>query len=130
MSQFDGAMRPKGQFTWTADERDEWLDLFRGSRQSAEQFCRQTGLPPGTLSLWLNQRALSEAREAFQSEFVEVALPALPAPVAAVSPAPAATVMVHLPNGARLEVSPSAQASWVGELVRALLSTGGEPCSA
>ena len=129
MSQSVGPIKPKSQFTWSAEEREEWLDLFRGSRQSAEQFCRQTGLPPATLSLWLNQRALREAREACQNEFVEVILPALPAPAATIALTQAA-VTVHLPNGARLEVSALTEARWVGELVRSLLSPGGALCSA
>jgi hypothetical protein len=123
MSESVEAIKPKSRFTWTASDRSEWLDLFRGSRQSAAQFCHETGLPQATLSLWLNQQALAEAREACESEFVEVSFTAptaaLPAPAAAV---PAVTV--HWPNGTRLEVNMGADAAWVGQLLRACAPAG------
>jgi transposase-like protein len=135
MSQSHGASPPKTQFTWTPAERDQWLDLFRGSRQPVAQFCREAGIPPSTLSLWLRQRELEEAREACESTFVQIVRPALPAPAepAALAPGAAAAtaaVTVHLPSGARIEVSAAADAAWVGELLRTLAPTGGASCLA
>lgn len=127
MSQSEGAIKPKTKFTWTASDRTEWVELFRGSRQSAAQFCRETGLPPATLSLWLNQQALSEARDACESEFVEVNITA---PVTALPAAAAAVLTVHLPSGARIEVSTAANAAWAGELLRTLIPAGGAACLA
>jgi hypothetical protein len=93
--------------------------MFRSSGKTAAEFSRDNDLSPATLSFWLRQPSAptsSEDDAEPNGGFFEVPL------VGAPSPPSTPAVIVHLPNGVRLELTTAADATWVGQLVRTLAS--------
>jgi len=106
----------KGRLRASKEQRRIILAKFENSGMSAAQFARRTGLKYSTFAAWV-QRYLRVKRPARK--------PAMRLLEAVVAPtAPAAGLLVHLPNGARLEISEVSQIPLAAALVRAL----GKPC--
>ncbi len=112
-------MKPRTRVTWTAAERAEWLALFEKSGRRAAQFCRDNGLSPATLSLWLRQQQtpVPSAEESL------VELPrGLVNAAAAGAMTTTAGVTMQLAGGVRLEIAAGTDAAWLGQLLPMLLA--------
>lgn len=88
---------------FTAEQRQEYVDRFGRSGLSPAQFCRQWKLHPSTFSIW------RRAARASVMAFAEVQV-STPTPAATM----AGTAILHLPGGARLEVTLASEAAWRG----------------
>ncbi|MFZ9683484.1 MAG: IS66 family insertion sequence element accessory protein TnpA [Cephaloticoccus sp.] len=88
---------------FTPEQRLEHVERFGRSGLSPAQFCRQWKLHPSTFSIW------RRAARASAATFAEVQVSA---------PMSAAkfdgTAILHLPGGARLEVTIASDAVWHG----------------
>jgi hypothetical protein len=93
--------RKRRQFT--PEQRLEYVERFGRSGLSPAQFCRQWKLHPSTFSIW---RRGAKASVASFAE-VQVSTPMAAAVMAG-------TAVLHLPGGARLEVSVAGEAAWRG----------------
>jgi len=102
----------KGRVRASKEQRRVILAKFEDSGMSAAQFAQRTGLKYSTFAAWV-QRYRRVKRPERQ--------PALRLLEAVVAPtAPAAGLLVQLPNGARLELSEASQIPLAAALVRAL----------
>ena len=100
----------KGRLRASKEQRRVILAKFAQSGMSAAQFARRTGLKYSTFAGWLQRyrRVKRPARK-----------PAMRLLEAVVAPA-AELLVVHLPGGARLEMSDASQIPLAAALVRAL----------
>ena len=100
----------KGRLRASKEQRRVLLAKFAQSGMSAAQFARRTGLKYSTFAGWLQRyrRVKRPARK-----------PAMRLLEAVVAPA-AELLVVHLPGGARLEMSDASQIPLAAALVRAL----------
>lgn len=113
-----GTTKPRTRVNWTPAERSEWLALFEKSGQSVGEFCRANDPPPATLSLWRSQQQIGAANiEA--SGLVEIPMVSL---ASESDRAPA--VKLHLPNGVRMELIAGTDPTWLGTLLKAVMSAG------
>lgn len=101
------ATHPKKQ-RYTPQQRQEHVDQFERSGLTQAEFCRQAKLHPMTFSLW--RRKLKAATPAV---FAEVQVSAAPRSVAA-APDLGGAVVLHLTNGARLELALGGESAWTG----------------
>lgn len=92
---------------YNRQQRAEYLAQFERSGLSATEFCRQARIHLSTFSQWRHQ-----TRVEAQPAFAEVRLS---------SAGPACPVTLHLPGGAKVEVSAPTEATWLG--LGALLKT-------
>lgn len=116
--QRQSAAKPRRRVNWTAAERAEWLAMLEKSGQSVSEFCRTNDLPPATLSLWRSQKKGDAGSAGDEENGTLVEIPA----ATLVSAQSTAGVRMHLPSGLRLEVPSGIDPTWVGVLVKSLMS--------
>ena len=102
----------KGRLRASKEQRRVILAKFEQSGMSAAQFAQRTGLKYSTFAAWV-QRYRRVKRPERRPE-----MRLLEAVVAPTAPAPG--LLVHLPNGARLEISEASQIPLAAALVRAM----------
>jgi transposase-like protein len=102
----------KGRLRASKEQRRVILAKFEESGLSAARFAQRTGLKYSTFAAWVQRYRRVKRPER------KPALRLLEAVVA--PPAPAAGLQLHLPNGARLEISDASQIPLAADLVRAL----------
>jgi transposase-like protein len=106
------AITTQRQRHFNAEERAEWISLYRSSQLPQEQFAQQHALKLGTLQRWLRQdRRSSPSTEA--SAFQEVRLPSF-------LPTRAWVAEILLPNGVVVRLSAAATGSWIQSLLHTL----------
>lgn len=102
----------KGRLRASKEQRRVILAKFEESGLSAARFAQRTGLKYSTFAAWVQRYRRVKRPER---------KPALRLLEAVVAPtAPTAGLQVHLPNGARLEISDASQIPLAAALVRAL----------
>ena len=89
-------------------QRQEYLEQFGRSGLSPAEFCRRVKLCPATLSLW--RRKPKAAIPIFAE--VQVSTPGAASGVGA--PVMAGAAVLHLREGAKLEVALTGEAAWTG----------------
>lgn len=100
---------PRIRRVYTSQEKAEHLALFEQSGMTQGDFCREMGISGSTFSLW-RRRPREEAGSAESTpQFAEVQLSA---PTTGATTA--ATVTVHLPGGAKIEVNAATDVVWQG----------------
>jgi transposase-like protein len=100
---------------FTARDRKRLMSLYRRSRQSAADFCRENDVCPSSLWRWLARDRHSGQEESNAGELVEIPAATLRAPGASGAP-----VSMQIAGVARLEVAVGTDPQWLGALVRAL----------
>lgn len=98
--------RKKKRFT--SQQRQEYVEQFGRSGLSQAEFCRRAKLQPMTFSLW--RRKPKRAAAVFAE--VEVSAPVLS--VGGTAPVLGGAAVLHLSNGAKLEVALSGGSAWAG----------------
>lgn len=93
---------------FTPQQRQDYVEQFRRSGLSQAAFCRQAKLHPMTFSLW--RRKLQPSTPVFAE--VQVSAP-VPDAVGGARVVGGAAVL-HLLNGAKLEVALGGEPAWVG----------------
>jgi len=111
------------QRNYPAGERKRLLRLFEQSGLSAKRFCQDRGIPVSTLAYW----ARKSRCKAGGGAVVEIAAGAMN--VVSLNernrkPGPG-SVEIRLPNQMELKISAGAEAAWVIELLRGLLTCSG-----
>lgn len=101
---------------FTARDRKRLMSLYRRSRQTAADFCRENDVCPSSLWRWLARERRSGQEASSAGELVEIPAAALRAPEAA-----GAAVSMQIAGVARLEVAVGTDPQWLGALVRALM---------
>jgi transposase-like protein len=101
----------KKRRVFTALQRQDNVERFGRSGLSQAKFCRRVKIPPATFSLW--RRRAEVPRPAFATVEASASVPA---------PHDTTAVILHLANGARLEVPIGAEATWrgLGTLLKSL----------
>lgn len=94
---------------YSPQERTDYLALFEQGGMSPADFCREMSLNEATFSLWRRQ-ARESAGSTESVQFAEVQVTT--ATVRTTSELHSVTL--HLPGGARLEVSGASEATWQG----------------
>jgi hypothetical protein len=102
----------KGRLRASKEQRRVILAEFEHSGLSAVQFAQRTGLKYSTFAAWVQRYRRVKRPER------KPALRLLEAVVAPTAPVPG--LLVHLPNGARLELGDASQIPLAAALVRAL----------
>jgi len=100
---------------FTARDRKRLMSLYRRSRQSAGEFCRENHVCPSSLWRWLARDRHSGQEAASAGDLVEIPMAALRVPEAR-----SAAVSMQIAGVARLEVAVGTDPQWLGALVRAL----------
>jgi transposase-like protein len=100
---------------FTARDRKRLMSLYRRSRQSAEDFCRENDVCSSSLWRWLARDRNGGQDASRGGELVEIPMTALRAPEAR-----SAAVSMQITDVARLEVAVGTDPQWLGALVRAL----------
>lgn len=104
----DTTRRKNSQFT--PQQRREYVERFWRSGLKQAEFCRRANLHPMTFSRW--RRKLKPLATA--AVFAEVQV-STSAPVSPNTPSVAAgAAVLHLRDGARLELALSGEAAWTG----------------
>jgi len=102
----------KGRVRTSKEQRRLILAEFARSGMSAPQFARQTGLKYSTFAAWLHRYPPTRRPKAKSPQrWLEAVVASAPTPPA---------LQVHLPGGARLELSQASQVPLVAALVRTL----------
>jgi transposase-like protein len=102
----------KGRLRTSKEQRRVILTRFEESGLSVSQFAQRTGLRYSTFAAWVQRYRRIKRPER---------KPAMRLLEAVVAPTtPAAGLKVHLPNGARLEISDASQIPLAAALVRAM----------
>jgi hypothetical protein len=113
----------RGRVRTPAERREQLLDEFERSGLSGVKFAALTGLKYQTLASWVQRRRRLQGSASKAAAKREAQVRWLEAVVAEAQPAATvtgATLKVHLPSGAWLEVNDARQAVLVAALVRAL----------
>jgi hypothetical protein len=132
--------RPNGFSSPRQTRRVQWQTVLEECRRSGltqAEFCRQRGIPPGTLSCWKHKLAGARGRAArpaavvavsTRPAFVPVHLTATPSPRAARPsvgpPAWGGELEIVLADGRQLRARGRIDPEWLGQVVRTL-ETGG-----
>lgn len=93
--------------TFTPQQRQHYVEQFQGSGLSQAEFCRRAGLCPVTFSLWRRTRKRATA------VFAEVQVSA-PVPMGSGGPGLGGAAVLHLRDGASLEVVLGGESAWAG----------------
>lgn len=93
--------------TFTPQQRQHYVEQFQGSGLSQAEFCRRARLCPVTFSLWRRTRKLATA------VFAEVQVTA-PVPMGSRAPVLGGAAVLHLRDGARLELALGGESGWAG----------------
>jgi transposase-like protein len=106
----------KGRVRASKEQRRLILAEFERSGVSAARFAKQTGLKYSTLAGWLQRyRRTKPQGRARQVRLLEAVVEQAQPPMA---------LVVHLPGGARMEISNANQAALAADLLQALA----KPC--
>lgn|SRR5262249_55232278 len=97
----------------SAEERAEWISLYRSSQWPLDQFAQQHGLKLGTLQRWLRQEHQRSSPSSEASAFQEVHLPSF-------LPARAWVAEILLPDGVVVRLGATATPSWIQFLFQTL----------
>jgi transposase-like protein len=102
----------------SAEERRNWVKRYERSGQTLKQFCERHGLALSSFCLW--KRQLSQA-SGTKTPFTSGTLVEVPlrAPVTTHG-VDARNVVIHFPEGTRIEVATSTDITWLADLVRAV----------
>lgn len=102
-------MAPRKKQRYTPQQRQEYLERYERSGLTQAEFCRRAKVHPMTFSLWRRKR------KPVNAVFAEVQLSA-PTPVTASdAPTLGGAAVLHLANGAKLELALGGGASaWTG----------------
>ena len=93
---------------YTPQQRQDYVERFARSGLKQAEFCRRAKLHPMTFSLWRRKLKPTAA------VFAEVQLSS-PRPVPAVeAPAQRGAAVLHLRDGAKLEVALAGESAWAG----------------
>ncbi len=99
----------KSRKVYSPQEKAEYLALFDQGGMTPADFCRELSLSETTFSLWRRQARAGASSAESIPQFAEVHVAA----PTKTGEAPAA-VTLHLPGGAKLEVSAGTDAMWQG----------------
>ena len=91
---------------YTPHQRQDYIEQFERSGLKQAEFCRRAKVHPMTFSLW--------RRKLTKSVFAEVQVSAPVAVAASDRPAPRGGAVLHLLNGAKLEVALDGASAWAG----------------
>ena len=100
---------------FTPRDRKRLMSLYRRSRQSAEDFCRENDVCASSLWRWLARDRNGGQDASRGGELVEIPMTALRAPESRI-----AAVSMQIAGVTRLEVAVGTDPQWLGALVRAL----------
>ena len=102
----------------SAEEQRSWVRRYERSGETLKQFCERHGLSLSSFCLW--KRRICQASGAKGSStsgtLVEVPLSAS----TTTHGVDARNVVIHFPEGTRIEVGTSTDITWLAELVRAV----------
>ena len=101
-------MAPRKKQRYTPSQRQDYVERFARSGLTQAEFCRRAKLHPMTFSLW--RRKLKSTNAAFAE--VQVSAPVTVATGAA--PVLGGAAVLHLLNGARLELALGGESAWAG----------------
>lgn len=90
---------------YTPQQRQEYVERFGRSGLSQAEFCRRAKLHPMTFSLW--------RRKCAAAVFAEVQVSA-PVVASGSTPVLGGAAVLHLFNGAKLEVALGGETAWAG----------------
>ena len=93
---------------YTPQQRQEYVDRFVRSGVTQAEFCRRAKVHPMTFSLW--RRKLRSTNAAF----AEVQVSAPVALAASDTPMLGGAAVLHLVNGAKLELALGGESGWAG----------------
>lgn len=103
---------------FTSQQRQQHVAEFARSGLSQAEFCRRAKLHPVTFSRWRRKPAVTVP------VFAEVQVSAMVPDVVAAWPVLGGAAVLHLVNGARLEMALGAESAWtgLGRMLKALQS--------
>jgi transposase-like protein len=107
------ASETQHQRHFNAEQRAEWITLYRSAQLPQEQFAQQHGLKLGTLQRWLREEHQRSSPSTAASAFQEVRL-------SSCLPARAWAAEILLPNGVVVRLDAAATSSWMQSLLQAL----------
>jgi hypothetical protein len=91
---------------YTPQQRREYVEQFGRSGLSQAEFCRRAKLSPMTFSLW--------RRQPVSAVFAEVQVSAPVVASGGAAPRLGGAAVLHLANGARLELALGGESAWAG----------------
>ena len=91
---------------YTPQQRQEYVEQFGRSGLSQAEFCRRAKLHPMTFSLW--------RRKSAAAVFAEVQVSAPVVATGGSAPVLGGAAVLHLCNGAKLEVALGGETAWAG----------------
>jgi hypothetical protein len=95
---------------FTPQQRQEYVEQFGRSGLSQAEFCRQAKLHPMTFSLW--RRKPKAPAPVFAQ--VEISAPVHAADAGSRASVPGVAAVLHLLDGAKLEVALEGETAWAG----------------
>ena len=101
-------MAPRKKRRYTPHQRQDYVERFERSGLKQAEFCRRAGLHPMTFSIW--RRKLKRRTSAF----AEVQVSAPVAVATDTAPVLGGAAVLHLLNGARLELALGGDSAWAG----------------
>jgi transposase-like protein len=107
------AIATQRQRHFNAEERAEWISLYRSSQLPQEQFAQQHALKLGTLQRWLREEHRGSSPSTEAAAFQEVRLPSF-------LPTRAWVAEILLPNSVVVRLGATATPSWIQFLVQTL----------
>ena len=116
----------RGRVRVPAEQREALLAEFDKSGMNATRFAKWAGIKYPTFGHWLQERRRQQAETIANVEPATVPTPALQWVEAKIeTSAPASkpesgALLIHLPGGARIEVSTPAQAVLAGEILKGM----------
>ena len=113
--------RPRSRRRWTEEEKAEHVVRFAGSGLNQAGYCAQAGFNAATFSSWCRRSRPGGAAPAEAVSGLTFAQVCVTAPTAG-AVGPAATVVIHLAGGTKLEAAVGADPLWLARLLKALVS--------
>ena len=116
----------RGRVRVPVDQREALLAEFDRSGMNAARFAKWAGMKYPTLTHWLQERRRKQAETNPKIEAAAIPTPALQwveAKIEASASAPkpeSGLLLIHLPGGARIEVSTPAQAVLASEILKGM----------
>jgi transposase-like protein len=107
------ASKTQHQRHFNAEQRAEWIALYRSAELPQDQFAQQNGLKLGTFQRWLREERQRSSPSTAASAFQEVRLPSF-------VPSHAWVAEVLLPNGVVVRLGAAATPSWMQSLLPVL----------
>jgi transposase-like protein len=107
------ASNTQRQRHFNAEQRAEWIALYRSTQLPREQFAQQNGLKLGTFQRWLREERQRSSPSTAASAFQEVRLPSF-------LPNHAWVAEVLLPNGVVVRLGAATTPSWMQSVLQVL----------